>query len=43
MIGIIAAMDEERDAFLSRSSGWKTEKRNGAVFYHERSAGKKSC
>lgn len=33
MIGIIAAMDEERDAFLSRSSGWKTEKRNGVLFY----------
>ena len=40
MIGIIAAMDEERDAFLSRSSGWKTEKRNGVVFYRGTISGK---
>ena len=39
MIGIIAAMDEERDAFLS-SGNWKSEKRNNVLFYRGTIGGK---
>ena len=40
MIGIIAAMEEEKDAVLALMENTKKEKRNGKIFYHGTLKGK---